>query len=167
LEFRQKVTSQVNCYGNYSYVFHSRVNQFEWDEKGFTATLQNGPQFTTEKEMTGFPRHSWNLGVNVSILENITANLHYRGWSGMWTQVTSAVANADGSVSPAGYQYLGPQHFVDLNFLFSKILGWPLDINVYAKNLLNNAESKMGFGTQGGYWSDEGFSLGAKAAYRF
>lgn len=167
LEFRQKLTAKANVYGNYSWVFRSRVDKFEWEAKGFNATLENSAQFTDKKEMTGFPRHSWNLGANAFVLDNLTVNLHYRGWTGMWTQMTGAAANPDGSVSPAGYTYLGPQHFVDVNFLYSKAFGLPLDVNVFARNLLNNADSKIGFGTHGGYWADQGFSLGARVSYKF
>jgi iron complex outermembrane receptor protein len=168
LEFRQKLTSQINCYGNYSFVLHSQVNQFDWNEKGFIATLANSAQFTDQREMTGFPRHSWNLGFNASIIDNLTVNLNYRGWTGMWTEIKSAALNSNGSVAiPAQYAYLGPEHFVDVSFLYSKIFGLPLDINVFVKNLLNNADSKIGLPLQGGYWAEEGFSLGAKVTYKF
>jgi outer membrane receptor protein involved in Fe transport len=64
------------------------------------------------------------------------------------------------------YETLGPEHFVDVNFLFADVYFKTLDISLYAKNLLDNDDSKYTL-PFAGYWPARGRSLGMKLSYTF
>ena len=83
----------------------------------------------------------------------------------MWTEVDRYVDQY--GVTNGIYEKLRMQNFVDANLLFADLFNKRLDFSLYAKNLLNNDRSKIGFPTHGGYWSDMGHSFGAKATYKF
>jgi outer membrane receptor protein involved in Fe transport len=160
IDFRRPMSNTFAWYGNYSFVFHAQVDKFEWETRDFTSTLEGSTLFTADREMTAFPRHSWNVGVNAFLSRDISVNLHLRGWTKMWTR-------ADGTVTPALYAELGPENFLDVNLQVARIAGLPVTASLYAKNVLDNDDSKIAFGPHGGYWSDRARSVGAKIVCEF
>ncbi|RPJ81486.1 MAG: hypothetical protein EHJ94_04345 [Deltaproteobacteria bacterium] len=64
------------------------------------------------------------------------------------------------------YETLGPEHFVDVTFLFKDVYLKTLDLSVYVKNILDNDDSKYTL-PLAGYWAERGRSLGLKMSYTF
>ncbi|MFZ5572243.1 MAG: TonB-dependent receptor plug domain-containing protein [Thermodesulfobacteriota bacterium] len=163
-DFRHNLGSLFDWYGNYSWIIFAEMDTLS----GTTATgipysWLNSYLVTDGKALTQFPHHSWNIGVNFLLHEAIrklphsSLNIHYRGWTDMWAE------NPD---APGTHLMLGPEHFVDLNLLFKNIAAVKLDLALYAKNVLDNDDSRYQL-PMAGFWSVRGRSIGLRASYTF
>ncbi len=156
LDFRLKLHNQADLYGNYSHIISSKIDKFENTASGIDYTLENIHLFTDDRTLTQFPHKMWNLGMDLTIKDRISLNLHYRGWTEMWGEIVDNLGD---------YEKFGPEHFVDVNLVFNDL---PADINisVYVKNLLNNDDARYPLLWAEG-WLARARSVGAKATFEF
>ena len=163
LDAKKKLSDKIDVYGNVSYLISAKVDSFVWNIGNYSTTLQGGALYTNDREGCAFPCLSYNLGTDIFVKKNVSFNLHFRGWSSMWV-----LAATGASPTASTYEKLGPENFVDANILFDNLLpNRSMSVSVFAKNLLNNDDAKIGLVNQGGYWVAEGISLGAKISYSF
>ncbi|MFH2064761.1 MAG: TonB-dependent receptor [Pseudomonadota bacterium] len=159
LDVRHQLHKMITWYGNYSRVLRSRIDNLESSAYGSFYSFEGQFLFANDRTLLHFPHQIWNLGVDLSFAYNITANIHYRGWHWM----TGQNPNPGYSTS---YETLGPEHFMDMTLLFKDVYWKTLDVSVYAKNLLDNDDSKYTL-PLAGYWPERGRSLGLKLSYTF
>ncbi len=152
---RLNINRFADIYGNYSHVISSKVDQFENTVDGIAYSMENIHLFTDNRTLTGFPHILWNLGLDVFLLERITLNLHYRGWTDM---------SFENETAPGSYEKLGPEHFVDANLRLTDL---PANITValYVKNLFDNQTTYPLLFTDG--WPVRTRSVGAKVSIAF
>ncbi len=155
-DFRLKINNQTDIYGNYSHIISSKIDTFANTASGIDYTLENIHLFNDERTLTKFPHKMWNLGINVFLMDHISLNLHYRGWTETWSEILE---------DSGEYEELGPEHFVDMNLGFTNLPG-NMDISLYAKNLLNNSEAIYPLLLSDG-WLAKARSVGAKATFEF
>ncbi len=156
-DVRHKLHNMVTWYGNYSRVLRSKIDKLEGSASGVAYSFEGQFLFADDRTLLHFPHQMWNLGIDLSFTQNIMANLHYRGWHWMTGQVP------DNSTT---YETLGPEHFVDVTFLFRDVYWKTFDVSVYVKNILDNDDSKYTL-PLAGYWPARGRSLGMKLSYIF
>ena len=162
IDAKKKLSEKLDIYANLSYLIDAQVDSFVWKIGNYTTTLQGGGLYDNNKNVCAFPFLSYNLGTDVVCMKDITLNLHVRGWNSMYV-----FASGTNSTN-ATYEKLGPANFVDLNVCFNNLCAnKSLSASVFAKNLLNSDSVKTALVGNGGYWIDEGISVGAKLSYKF
>ncbi len=163
-DFHHKISNLFDWYGNYAWIIFAEMDTFTGTTTaGVPYDWLNSYLVTDGKALTQFPHHTWNLGVNFfldgvfKLLPHSSLNVHYRGWTDMWAEKPDF---------PGTYLRLGPEHFVDVNLLFKNIATEKLDISLYAKNVLDNDDSRYQL-PLAGFWSVRGRSIGIRASYTF
>ncbi len=163
-DFQHKLGALMDWYGNYAWVIFAEIDRFSGTTTDNVEYNWLHSYLVTEgKALTQFPHHTWNLGINLHLngyfaqIPQVSLNIHYRGWTDMWTE------NPD---APGAYRRLGPEHFTDLNLLFKNVVTSKLDISLYAKNLFDNDDSRYQL-PLAGFWSVRGRSLGIRTSYSF
>jgi len=157
LDIRHKINEHISWYGNYSHVLRSKIDRLEGSANGIVYSFEGEYMVDDERTLTQFPNQMWNLGTDLTLHNKISLNIHYRGWNRIRGQIPN---------NSTSYEMLGPEHFVDMNLLFTDILIKTLDVSLYAKNLLNNDDAKYILPFAGN-WSPRGCSAGMKVSYTF
>ncbi len=160
IEFKWRPTADLTAYANLSHVFSIKTDTFAWSSLGFQTSLANKAQFDNDRSLNGFPDDILNVGITYSFLSTHSVNLHARYWNNLTTLASDAV-------EPATYVELGSEIFVDINYRWEDIYGTGASVNLFAKNLFDNDDSKVGFPPHGGYWTDRARSIGAEVSVEF
>jgi outer membrane receptor for ferrienterochelin and colicin len=103
----------------------------------------------------GDPKHLYNVGFDYLFTKNLSLDMNMNGWMQM----------------PNGYPDNntwsgGGEQIVDMAIVADNVLGKPLTVTLFAKNLFN-VSSRVGMTGWPGYTYLEGGSYGAKVGYKF
>jgi iron complex outermembrane receptor protein len=158
LEAESRLTNSLNLYGNYALANAEYQDRFVFFKGEQILDLVTGTSVATEDgTVTGTPQHIWNMGVDWQIKEDLTFNIHYRGW-------TDALAkNSD---QPT-FKRFGPEHYIDLNLLAKNIFTKNLTISAYIKNVFDNRHPLPSGVNEGQVEPQNGRQLGIKLSYLF
>jgi iron complex outermembrane receptor protein len=178
IEGKYKLLPNLVLNGNFSEVFSAKFKKSTFENKHVPSDtalrgildLAGSPLMDKDLNMNGFPKHSWNIGVDYGILEWMNINLQYRGFAGLQTK--SAGKNDQIDANPANvftedkYVTLPSGHYIDLNLhMEPNIKAFPFSVDIYAKNLIDaftgDNKPKIGYLPHGGYWESQGFVVGA------
>jgi outer membrane receptor for ferrienterochelin and colicin len=126
LDFRVDLFDSLTIYGNCAYN-RAQLDSMQFTVKGVPVDLTGSHLVETGGSFIGAPEQTWNLGVNYNIIDNVDLNVHYRGWSGIWSKETNLPK----------YKKFGAEDYVDLNLRWRKVFNSPVDLSVYCKNLFD------------------------------
>ena len=165
LEFNYVPSDRWNLYGNVSYVIKAELETSTSTAFGVNYDLNNTAfgfgegTFTPDGTVSGYPHQIINLGINYFFSEQLSANLHYRGWN----EMSGRVRVTDGFEE----QDYGPEHFVDMNIRYQQVGGSDFDVALFVKNLLDNDKSEISELYFSQTWSERARSVGVKMSYQF
>ena len=166
LEFNYVPSDRWNIYGNLSYVFDAKLKTTKSSAFGVAYDLNNTQfkfgegAFSSDGTVSGYPHQIVNIGLNYFFSEQISGNLHYRGWNDM-------SGRADNLFQGLHSKKTGPEHFVDMNIRYQQVAGTQLDMAVFVKNLLGNDDSEINELYFNQLWADRARSIGLKLSYTF
>ena len=166
LEFNYVPSDRWNIYGNLSYVIEAKLATTTSSSFGVPYDLNNTQfkfgegAFTPDGTVSGYPHQIVNLGLNYFFSEQLSANLHYRGWSKMSGREGNNFQGLENKDT-------GPEHFVDMNIRYQQIGGTKLDMALFVKNLLGNDDSEINELYFSQTWSERARSIGLKMSYSF
>ncbi|MDQ8202157.1 TonB-dependent receptor [Pelagicoccus sp. SDUM812003] len=125
-----------SLYGNYSYALSKfdSLTGVTGQGRAYHIVEDGNSIAIPDRRLTGVPLHMWNVGLEFFPVEYCAINLHYRGWDDAWAV---QVPNSTGGVPVFG-RY-GAEHFVDAAITFREAFGKDLELQLYARNLLNNS----------------------------
>ena len=171
LDFKVQLFDSLAVYGNYAYT-HARLDDMNIMVKGVPVDLTGRSFIEPGGALTGVPEHTWNLGVDYNIFQDVDLNIHWRGWSEAWAQEKRS--------EPYKYKKFGPEHYVDLNLRWKNILNM-FELAFYCKDLFDNTgdiptptlpaipagEDVEGTPTKSGLLPGFGRTLGIKVKFEF
>ncbi|MFO7559571.1 MAG: TonB-dependent receptor [Desulfobacterales bacterium] len=157
LDLQHKINSSISWYGNYSHVLRSKIDRLEGFANGIAYSFEGTYMVDDERTLTQFPHQMWNLGTDLMLSRTIFLNFHYRGWNRIRGQIPN---------NSTAYEMQRPEHFFDMNLLFTDILVKTLEVSLYAKNILDNDDSRYIL-PLAGHWSARGRSAGMRVSYTF
>lgn len=175
-EFNYVPSKTWSLYGNFSYVIDSKLDEHTGTSYGVDYNLNSTVlgfgegAFLKDGTVVGYPHQIWNLGVNYFFGDQLSANLHYRGWSDLVTRDRVGVAGEFGAfdrVIGEGTEEFGPEHYVDFNIRYEKVAGTKLDAALFVKNLLDNDDAETGMLYFIQSWTGMGRSVGVNLSYTF
>ena len=107
-------------------------------------------EFSKGQELAQVPDILWNAGLQYSYNDELSMNLHYRGFEGVLPSNASDTKE-------------GAQHYLDMNLVYK--VG-KLDLSIYAKNLLDNTDHRNHPEQAGGpAFADQGRAVGFRLSY--
>lgn len=131
LEFKYRQREGIDFYGNFNYSnAHFLSSSVPNPAAPGLISIVGQPYINNSLQPTGIPMQTWNLGTTISVAENWTTNLHWRGWANASTQITSTLPHPI-----ATYQILGIENYLDINLRHKFNQG---AVSVYIKNMTNN-----------------------------
>ena len=172
-EFNYVPSKNWNLYGNFSYVIDSKLEEHTGSSYGVDYDLNDTVfdfgegAFLEDGTVAGYPHQIWNLGVNYFFGDQLSANLHYRGWSDLVTRDRIESGDGFNSVIGEGTEEYGPEHYVDFNIRYEKVAGTNLDAALFVKNLLDNDDAETGMLYYAQPWVGIGRSVGVNLSYTF
>ncbi|NQZ59475.1 MAG: TonB-dependent receptor, partial [Lentisphaeraceae bacterium] len=147
LEWYQGLTESLSLYMNYSYAMGKFADKVVTIPGGVDVDLIATKKVTDGKRIAGPPVHIWNLGFEYFPTDDVSMNLHYRGWADTQTMTATTTQS---------YSTYGPQPYVDFTLHIHNFLTPKLKLQLYIKNIFDNengnhqdAQTEIG-GREGG-----------------
>jgi outer membrane receptor protein involved in Fe transport len=153
LEARQKINSDLQIYGNASYA------------KGHISNSDHQGALSDKRDRTlNYPMYIANLGTNYAFNEKHSMNVNIFAWHDMrYMKGNDERPSGDNSTQ---YGTLGPEAYIDTNYLVKDFFAKDLDFNLFILNLTDN-QDRIGMVTNNGTYRPQGRSIGARFNYEF